>query len=280
MPTSQEALAAFQQARANLPSISGFDAARQHIDNQIANIQLHMQQEAMMEAAQAPIQAPPASAAEQALADIAGETFESTAPFRQEFLGQAQDILTGRTSPQDLPFFAPAFAEGKRALEGQFGRAREDILGMTTPGGGQQELLAGLAGQRAQQVGSLPSMISQGLMQDVLNKSFGAAFGAPGQAMGGFGTAAGLDVSRQGIGAQQQGNLLNMLASNFAAQAGLQGMREQAQGMQGQGQGGNIFGQMLGFGLGGGFNPLLGGLFGGGGGGFGNPVAPLRGGNR
>jgi hypothetical protein len=231
-----------QQALANAPQDSTTQRLlRQAFEKQRQNI---MSQGAILE----PLQQP--SQAETRLSEIAEEQLAETAPIRTGFLQQAEDILSGTTSPQDLPFFAPAFAEGKRALEGQFGRAREDILGFTTPGGTQQELLSNLAGQRAEQVGSLPSMISQNLMQDILNKATGFAFGAPGQAMGAFGTAGGLDLGRNQAMMGAQSNMFNTMM-------GLQGMREQMEAQQP-----NALAQMFGYALGGGFNPQLKGLAG------------------
>ena len=153
----------------------------------------------------------PASPYEAAMGRIAEQLFAETSPLRQSFLSQFGDVAGGGYDPTKDPRYANLFGIARGGMEKQYGVAREDILGGTPRGGGQIAALANLATSRAQDVGSLPSIISADLMSDLSNKAYGAAFQAPQTSLSGLSGAAsaygGRLASSQAAAAQQQAGL-------------------------------------------------------------------------
>lgn len=133
---------------------------------------------------------------ESTLAALAQKLWDETAQARAGILGQGQAVLSGQVSPDALPGYKQTFALAKQGIENQYGQARENILANTARGGGQTAAIAGLEAQRAQQAGSLPAQISQQLINDILGKIYGAAFGAPQTSIAGMGAAAGSFTDR------------------------------------------------------------------------------------
>ena len=74
------------------------------------------------------------------------------------------------------------YGAGKQQLESQYGTAKENIMANLPQGGA---LLSSLAGADIAKAGDLAN-VSSGITQDMFNKAYGAAFGAPGQAMQGM----------------------------------------------------------------------------------------------
>ena len=93
-------------------------------------------------------------------------------------------------NPYNLPGYAPLYQLARTGLESQYGQARENIMASSPRGGGLAENLANLEMSRAQQAGSLPATIAAPLIQDIYNKAYGVAFGAPQTTLSGLGGAA------------------------------------------------------------------------------------------
>jgi hypothetical protein len=104
---------------------------------------------------------------------------------------------------------------------------------------------------RAESVGSLPNTISGSLIQDALNKAYGAAFNAPSQAISGLSSANTAYTSTQNamINAAMQQQALNQSASQHSSTSKSSGL-----GMLGMGLG-TIVGSAFG-------SPWLGGALG------------------
>jgi len=168
---------------------------------------------------------PPPSPYETTLADIAKQTFEQSDPIRQAFLSQFGSLMSGGFDPQKSPLFAPMYSSARSGLEGQYDVAKENILAGTPRGGGQVEALANLEGNRADKIGAIPGMLSTDILTDLLNKSYGMAFGAPQQSMSGLSSAAGTYSNRAGAAdmaaAQQQSALYGGLGTMLGMGGGM-----------------------------------------------------------
>ena len=128
---------------------------------------------------------------------VAGSTGGPTDPFRVD------------------PSASPLFAPGKFAIERNFRNAREDILSSLPEGG---ELLEALAQADVSKAGNLAGLEAD-ISQDFFNKMMAMISGQTQQGISGLGTAAGLDVQRQGQQAQidqaasaQRNDLLSTMA--------------------------------------------------------------------
>jgi len=94
----------------------------------------------------------------------------------------------------------------KSALESQYGRARENVLGNMPSGGALQQQLTNLEMGRAQGLGD----ISKSIAEDEYNKIYSAAMGAPQVSIGGMSqlaaTRAGENIAEQQMkGGAKQG---------------------------------------------------------------------------
>lgn len=148
---------------------------------------------------------------ESALAKMSMDAYGQTDPLRQNLIGQMGNLLSGGFDPQKSPLYGPMYAAARSGPEAQYGVAKENILANTPRGGGQIEALANLEGARASEVGAIPGMISNNILSDMLNKTYGVAFGNPQTSMSGLGTAAQLFGNRQAaatLAGQQQQNAL------------------------------------------------------------------------
>ena len=121
--------------------------------------------------------------------------------------------------PRMHPAYQSAFALGKDSLEGQYGQARENILGNLPPGGQLLNELASLERGRAETVGQLPFTVGVDLAQDMLNKAYQVAFGMPTTGIQATGSAAGLATDRL-LAGQQADMFSQQLSSGFASDIG------------------------------------------------------------
>lgn len=145
---------------------------------------------------------------EKALADLARQYFIETAPVRREYLGQGMDVLTGKTEPLDLPAFRELDALNKQTTEKQYGVAKQNILDTLPRGGGLQKALADLETERAQGLSTNRMQLTANLITQILAQLYGGAFGAPGEALAGLGSAAGSYAQRYGATEIAQANRL------------------------------------------------------------------------
>ncbi len=152
---------------------------------------------------------------EDQLSNIAKDMLTQTAPMRGNLINEMTAVSAGDYDPAKSPMFAPMFAQGKQGVESQYGLAKENILSNVPRGGAQVTALADLEQGRAEQASSLPSMISQDIMTDMLNKTYGTAFAAPQQSMSGLSSASASYGSRAAAAQQassaQQGALFQAL---------------------------------------------------------------------
>lgn len=133
------------------------------------------------------------------------QTFGMTAPLREQLVGSMGDFLGGGFDPKSFPAYQGLYNAARTGPEAQYKVAKENVLGGTARGGGQTQALANLEQGRAAQVGNLDAMISQDLITDLMGKSYGAAFGAPQQSLGGLGSASSSYAARQAAMAQSSG---------------------------------------------------------------------------
>jgi len=136
-------------------------------------------------------------------------------------------------NPYNLPAYAPLYQLARTGIESQYGPAREAIMASTPRGGALYENLANLEMGRAQQTGALPAQISAPLIQDIYNKAYGVAFGAPQTTLSGLGGADAGYTSRYNT------------ASSLAGSAAMQQSALNQQSSMGLGAG---LGSLLGFG--------------------------------
>lgn len=149
------------------------------------------------------------------LANIAQEMYKKTDPMRTNLIGEMTKASEGNYDPTSSPLYAPMFAQGKQGIESQYGLAKENILSNVPRGGAQAKALTDLEMGRAEQASSLPALISQDVMTDMLNKSYGTAFAAPQQSMSGLSSASASYGNRAAAAQQsasaQQGALFQAL---------------------------------------------------------------------
>lgn len=128
---------------------------------------------------------------------------------------QPNQSLSGLYNPAYLPGYTPMYEIGRRGLESQYNTALQQTISGTPRGGALSEAINRLNLGRAESVGSLPGQISSQLIQDMLNKSYGAAFQAPQQSIGALSSASNAYTSTQNamINAAMQANALNQSAS-------------------------------------------------------------------
>jgi hypothetical protein len=148
---------------------------------------------------------PGSSAYETELARQAQEYFDSTSGLRDQLIGDMGNFLSGGFDPKTLPMYSGLYDTAKTGLESQYKVAKDNILSGTPRGGGQIASLTNLENSRANQVGGIDSNISASLIGDLMNKSYGAAFGAPAASMGGMGSASSSYAARQAAMAQASG---------------------------------------------------------------------------
>jgi hypothetical protein len=132
------------------------------------------------------------------------------------------DYVTQQFNPAKLPGYTPTYDISRRGIEAQYNTAVQQAIGNTPRGGAMSDALNKLNLARAESVGQLPGQISSSIIQDQLNKAYGAAFNAPSQAISGLSAANQGYVSTQNslINAQSQANQL-AAAQNANSKSGL-----------------------------------------------------------
>ena len=156
-------------------------------------------------------------AAEMMLADISKKLFEEGDPLRKQMYGQFGDVMSGNFDPMTSPMFSSTFATGKKSVEDQYGLAKDNILSSMPRGGSMGDALQNVELARAEQASSLPAMISEGIMKDMMTKAYGSVFPTA-NPITGLSSAAGIeanrDMSNQQIQAQydmMQQNQMNQI---------------------------------------------------------------------
>jgi hypothetical protein len=170
----------------------------------------------------------------------------------------ASDYVTQQFNPSNLPGYNQTYDISRRGLEAQYNTAIEQARANTPRGGAMSDALNKLNLGRAESIGQLPSQVASPLIQDQLNKAYGAVFNAPSQAISGLSAANQGYVSSQNalLNAQVQQGALSQQASNSSSKSGL--------GMLGSGLGtivgsaGSALGGMTGKGLTSGVNSSIG----------------------
>lgn len=165
--------------------------------------------------------APGASPYESMLAQIAQDTYSQTDPLRQGFLQQMSSLLSGGFDPQKTAMYQPMYNAARSGPEAQYNVARENVLAGTPRGGGQIQGLANVESARASEVGSIPGMLSNQIFEDMMQKAYGTAFGAPQQSMAGLGAAAGTFGNRMSMAQQAASAQNSALFSGLGTMGGL-----------------------------------------------------------
>ena len=165
--------------------------------------------------------APAPSPYEAAAAQMAQKTFDQTDPLRQSILGQMGDFMGGGFDPMKSNMYAPLYAAARSGPEAQYNVARDNVLAGTPRGGGQVDALANVESARAAQVGEIPSMLSNQIMQDLLSKSYGVAFNAPQQSMAGMSSVAGTYGNRAAMSQASAANQMSSLYSGLGMMGGM-----------------------------------------------------------
>lgn len=148
---------------------------------------------------------PGSSPYEAALSRIAKDIWKKTSPSREGFYADWANIMEGGT-PQ---FADTMFAGMRRPIEAQYGAAKQGVLAGTPAGGGLVDALSQVETGRAEGMANILNQI----WQDQINKMYGAAFNAPGQAMQGLGSAASSYANRYGSQAARAGGFEQGLMS-------------------------------------------------------------------
>lgn len=134
------------------------------------------------------------------LAQLSEQLYGQTDPVRQALIDQASQFLSGGFDLSSLPQYAAL----KNAVESQYGRARENVLGSVAGGGSLSDALADVEIGRA---GSLVQGIG-GIANDQLALAQSLATGSPLSAsFGGLGQAAGIQGSLANANAQRNTQL-------------------------------------------------------------------------
>jgi len=167
------------------------------------------------------------------LGDYSTQLMESTSPLRETIQNKYfEPFLEGNYNPETMPGFAPQYDLLRGSLEGQYGKARENILASTPRGGAMTNALAGLEYQRARDTGLGTSQLSSNIIGDLWNKANDTAWKtAPGLALGGLGTAGG--TYQTGVNASLMGDLETNKA-NLASATAIANQAMQAQAAQNQ----------------------------------------------
>ena len=134
---------------------------------------------------------------ENALAKMGLQLFRESTPLRVGLTEDLMDFQSGQMSPTESPMFAPAFSTMKGAVEDQYGVAKENILRSMPEGGALSGSMADLEMARAGDIGRGTAGLTTGIVQDMLNKSYGLATGNTDQATGMLGGVADTFGERQ-----------------------------------------------------------------------------------
>jgi hypothetical protein len=114
---------------------------------------------------------------------LANQLVREVTPLRGNLVGDAAGFVSGGRDVTNLPEFG-AF---KAQEEGQFGRARDNIIANTPEGGALSAALAGLEQGRAQNLTNFTGALAGGEVDRALQlATFGTAQGSQGLSSAGF----------------------------------------------------------------------------------------------
>ena len=129
----------------------------------------------------------------------------------------------------EMPQYKYQYQMMRPNIEAQYDVARENLMGSVPRGGALTQGLADIETGRAEQLGSVPAMISNQLIDQLQKEAYGAAFQAPSAAMQGLGTVSGTYGSRQqaeqAANAQRYGATLGGLGQAAGAAGTLYGLK-------------------------------------------------------
>ena len=165
------------------------------------------------------------------LARQAKQYYNETEPIRTGLENQYTSILSGNYNPESLPGYQPLYGATRSGLEGQYNQAKNTIMENVPQGGALSGQLAGLASQRASQVGAMPAQLSSGIISNLMNQAYGMGTGAVSTSNSGLGQVGSTYGSSQNVGLlgqeqsyQQQMNQMGQLGmglGQLGAQSGL-----------------------------------------------------------
>lgn len=124
---------------------------------------------------------------------MALDYYNITAPARTNILDRGQAFLEGDFDPTESPVYDPS----RRAIEGQYQQARQNVIAGSPSGGALQTNLANVEMGRAGNIGQMAGQVAN----EEYNRIYGAAFGAPQTSISGL---SGLGSSQIAADAQQQ----------------------------------------------------------------------------
>ena len=176
---------------------------------------------------------------------FASRYYKATDPLRKSFIQSGEEALAGNYNPwetgvykhiqgltdiQAQPIYDQALDPSKRVLETQYQRAMENALANSPSGGGLTSNLADIDISRAQSLGDLEkslrvadiqrqdnvnqwqanilSGLTNTMYQDMLNKGYGLATGAPQTSISGLTNLAGQQAQAQAASSQGKMGLL------------------------------------------------------------------------
>jgi len=134
---------------------------------------------------------------EDLLTEISKMLFESTAPMRDSLIGDLTSVAEGTFDPKTSASYNPLFAEAKGGIEDQYGVAKENIISSLPRGGGMERALTEVETGRAETSAELPAQLSKNIMDDMMSKAYGVAFGTPQTSLQGIGAASNTFGTRQ-----------------------------------------------------------------------------------
>ena len=141
---------------------------------------------------------------------IANDMYGSTAKSRGNFIDIFDQLTSGKRGGYDIASH-PAFAPMKQTIESQYQNAEDNIMGQTAPGGQLRDLLAQNEMSRAGSFGA----VSGDIMQDMLNKAYGASFNAPQAALAGLQTGQYGEMFGQQQNQQMWGDIGNFVGGDL-----------------------------------------------------------------
>lgn len=114
-------------------------------------------------------------------------------------------VFTGRAyDPKLSILYQPLYNAARESTNQGYQQARDAILANTPKGGGQVGALAQLETAAAKERANVPFLISQQVMNDLMQKGYGTAFGAPQQALAGLTGATAAEIQRNNAALQAQ----------------------------------------------------------------------------
>jgi hypothetical protein len=178
-----------------------------------------------------------------ALTSMANMEMVGAFPIRQAFQQDFYNMRDPNFNINDIPQISRmndlqdyTYAMGRPQMEGQYNQAKENIMGSSPAGGALTSALARLESDRAGKVGQLGMAVEQqkalkqqSLMDEIMNRQFGATGALPGQVMGSLGgLSQGINGYNSAASQFKSPDLLSQLSQGMglatdAAAAGLVG---------------------------------------------------------